>query len=318
MPLRGKGEIMTGTAVKEKVREKVREKRTRNVPAKRNSSPVEDELSSLAAQNKELEDAERAKTGGQNSFITLVQGNSGILLPDDSAYIKGVKLHDYAISSKKLRLGPTLNITILGMFKLFAEVAKKEKETDMDTTVQFWMPEDAEQVPVQGIFERPLPNGNILKPVHWVYVYLHDYPDIEDGLIAFRSVGNRVYTALAKLIKSESSICTELRFTVTKQAIKNDTYKTTNYYPKFEISGRNFKLDENRKVLPVKGGLKADEIKEIFMRSNKAQSDYASCKLVARKTNLAGLLAAPKALAALPAGRDGYQEESDDGEELSF
>jgi hypothetical protein len=285
-------------------------------PEKKRSS-AGDELSALAMQNKELEDAERAKTGGQNSFITLVQGNSGILLPDDSAYIKGVKLHDYVIASKKLRLGATLDVTILGMFKLYAETAKKEKETDMAPTVGFWMPEDAMQIPVEGIFDRPLPNGNVLKPVHWVYVYLHDHPDITDGMIAFRSTGNSVYAALEKLIKSESAICTELRFTVTKQPIKNETYKTTNYYPKFEIAGRNFKMDGNGKVIPVKGGLKVDEIKEILMRSNKVQKDYADMKLVSRKNNIQALIGSGQGRAALPAGKGGYKEEDDD-EDMNF
>jgi hypothetical protein len=184
--------------------------------AKKSGSSVEDELSVLTVQNKELEDSERAKTGGQSSFITLVQGNSGILLPDDNAYIKGVKLHDYVISSKKLRLGATLDVTILGLFKLYAE-----------------------------------------------------------------------------------------------------TYKTTNYYPKFEISGRNFKLDEDGKVIPVKGGLKADEIKEILLRSNKVQKDYADMKLVSKKNNIATLIGAPQSRAALPAGKGGYEEVEDD-EETDF
>jgi hypothetical protein len=307
---------MARTAVKEGGAKKAPAKSVS--PAKKRSSSAGDELSALAAQNKELEDSERAKTGSQNSFITLVQGNSGILLPDDSAYIKGVKLHDYVISSKKLRLGATLDVTILGMFKLYAETAKKVKETDMAPTVGFWMPEDAMQVPIQGIFDRPLPSGNVLQPVHWVYVYLHGHPDITDGMIAFRSTGNSVYTALEKLIKSESSICTELRFTVTKQAIKNETYKTTNYYPKFEIAGRNFKMDENRNVLPVKGGLKADEIKEILIRSNKVQKDYADMKLVAKKNNIAALIGSPQGKLALPAGKGAYKEDEDEDENLDF
>jgi hypothetical protein len=207
------------------------------------------------------------------------------------------------------------------MFKLYAETAKKEKENDMAPTVGFWMPDDAMQIPLQGIFDRPLPNGNVLKPVHWVYVYLHDNPDIEDGMLAFRSTGNSVYAALEKLIKSESSICTELRFTVTKQAIKNETYKTTNYYPKFEISGRNFKMDENGKVLPVKGGLKADEIKEILKRSNKVQKDYAEMKLVAKKNNIQALIGSGQGRPALAAGKGGkaaYPDDDDEDEEQNF
>jgi hypothetical protein len=269
-----------------------------------------DELSALAKSAKELEDVERAKTGSQNSFITLVQGNSGILLPDDPRYIKGVKLHDYVIASKKLRIGPTLDITVLGMFKLYEERVKKDRDNEMATTVGFWMPDDAMQVPIgKGeIFARPLPNGNILMPVHWVYVYLHDFPDIDDGLIAFRSTGNRVYTALEKLIKAESSVCTELRFTAGKQPIKNDTYGTTNYYPDFILQKeRNFVYQDDRAVL-VKGGLDKATLKELLVRSNRVKQDYADMKLVSRKNNLPALLGSGPARAAI--GANGYEDEA--------
>jgi hypothetical protein len=36
-----------------------------------------------------------------------------------------------------------------------------------------------------NIFDRELPNGNVLQPCHWVFLYLHDFPEIEGGLIAF-------------------------------------------------------------------------------------------------------------------------------------
>jgi hypothetical protein len=262
-----------------------------------------DELSALAKRAKELEDVERAKTGSQNSFITLVQGNSGVLLPDDPRHIKGVKLHDYVISAKKLRLGPVLDITVLGMFKLYEERAKKDKDNEMAATVGFWMPDDAANVPIgKGeIFARPLPSGNILMPVHWVYVYLHDFPDIDDGLIAFRSTGNRVYTALEKLIKAESSLCTELRFKVGKQPIKNDTYNTTNYYPDFILQKeRNFVCQDDR-VVPIKGGLDRATLKELLERSTQVQEDYASMKLVAKKSNLPALLGSGPARPAIAA-----------------
>ena len=88
-----------------------------------------DELSALAATAKELEDAERAKTGGNSLFITLVQGNSSILAEGDPRYIKGVKMHDYVISQNKLRLGAALDATVIGVFKLYEEKAKNERTT---------------------------------------------------------------------------------------------------------------------------------------------------------------------------------------------
>jgi len=281
---------------------------------KTTASVGSEDLSALVLANKEMEDIERAKTGSQNSFITLVKATSGIVDANDPAYIKGVKVLDYAIASKKLGLGKALDVTILGMFKLYAEVTPKEKDSDMPKTVKFWMPEDAAQYPVAGIFDRPLPNGNVLQPNHWVFVYLHAHPEIEDGLIAFRSKGNSVYAQLEKLIKAESSVCTELRFSVTNQAIRNETYKKNDYYPKFEITGHNYKLTEDNKVVKTKDSkVDAATLKEIIERSYKIQKSYQEMKMVAKQS----ALPAPNGRAALPAPKGGYVDDEDD-EAVSF
>jgi hypothetical protein len=164
-----------------------------------------DELSSLALAGKELEDEQRAQTGNQNSFITLVKSNGQVLDKNNPSFMKGVKPLDYVLANKKVNLGAKLDVTVLGMFKVYAEVkpspvnAKGQKD-EMDKTVGFWMPEQAMQFEITpgSIFDRELPNGNVLQPVHWVFVYLHDFPDIDDAIIAFRSKGNSIYTALQK------------------------------------------------------------------------------------------------------------------------
>lgn len=276
-----------------------------------------DELASLAFANKDLEDEQRALTGNQNSFITLLKANSGVLDKNNPAYIKGAKALDYAISSKKVRLGAKLNATIIGMFKLYAESTKKEKDSEMPTTVGFWMPDDAAQFPISGggIFDRELPNGNVLQPCHWVFLYLHDNPDIEDGLIAFRSKGNSIYAALQKLVKAESAVVTELRFEISHQDIYNERYKKTDYYPKFEIVGRNYKLtDDGKIVIPKDGGMDAATLKEILTRSNKVQEGYKRMKLVAKR-NVVGLLGAPQGRPALSVGKAVYGDEDDEDED---
>jgi hypothetical protein len=289
-------------------------------PARAKSAPAadDDELSALAAAGKECEDEQRAQTGSQNSFITLVKANSGVLDKNAPSFIKGVKALDFAVTSKKLRLGPKLDATILGHFKVYAEVKKKEKDSEMPTTVGFWMPEQACQFEISpgAIFDRELPNGNILQPVHWVFLYLHDFPDIEDGLLAFRSKGNKIYSDLEKLIKAESSFCTELRFAVTHQDIYNEKYKKTDYYPSFEITGRNYKYQDGR-VIRDKNGLDAETLKEILTRYKKIQEDYKAMRLVAKR-DVAALLGPPKGRAALPAGKDGEYEEDDAAEDVRF
>jgi len=278
-----------------------------------------DELAALALGNKELEDEERAKTGSRNSFITLVKANGQVLDKNNPAYMPGVKALEYVITSKKLRLGKVLDATIIGMFKIYAEVKRKEKDNEMPTTVGFWMPDDAAQFPVTpgGIFDRELPNGNVLQPVHWVFPYLHDYPEVEDGLIAFRSKGNSIYAQLEKMIKAESSVCTELRFAISHQDIYNDTYKKTDYYPKFEVTGHNYKLTEDGKVVKTKDSkLDMGELKEILSRSKKVYEDYKQMKMIAKK-NIAALTGVP-GRPALPAGKGSYENDDEGDESVNF
>jgi hypothetical protein len=259
-----------------------------------------DDLSALAGATKAYEDEERAKTGSSNSFISLAQGNTGVLKPDSSAYIKGAKMYDYVIAKHNLRLGPVLDVTVLGAFKLYTECEKKTKESDLAKTVSFWMPDDAVQVPLLpgSNFDRQLPNGNTLQVTHWLFVYLHKHPEIDDALIAFKSVGNKVYNDLMKTIKANSSLCTELRFSVSKQSIKSKNYEEAYYYPKFEISGRNYKYEDG-KVQTVKDGLDKDTLANVLRRSNELYESYKNMQMVSKK-NLAAIVgpAARKALGA--------------------
>jgi hypothetical protein len=274
-------------------------------------APAQDELSSLAAAAKGYEDVERSKTTQSNSFITLVQGNSAVLKPDSESYVKSVKLYDYVITKSKTRLGQTLDATILGMFKLYTETERKQNDSDMAKVVQFWMPEDAVQLPLLpgSNFDRQTREGNILSVTHWVFLHLHKHPEIDDAVLTFRSIGNKVYNDLAKLVAANSSLCTELRFVVTKQAIKSKNYSEAYYYPKFEIVGRNYKYAEG-KVARIAEGLDADELEDVLRRSGDLYKAYANMQMVSKKRIDAP--AAPEAKKALPGA--GYKIAEDDGD----
>jgi hypothetical protein len=268
-------------------------------------------LSELAAEVQGLENVERAKSGSNLSWITLVQGNTGILKPADPMYIKGAKMLDYVIPSKKLRLGQALDATVLAMFKLYEQRAPKRGD-GISPTVGFWLPEDAEQIPQSGIFERQLANGDLLYPTHWVFLYLHQFPEEENVLLSFRSVGNAIYKDLEKLLKAETTLWSEARLTITNQSRRNDEHKTTNYYPDFEIDGRNFSYADG-KVSPVKGGLSAKEIETVLTRSKQLQEDYAKAALVSRRNNVAALIGGASQT-ALPGAAASYEDDDEDGD----
>jgi hypothetical protein len=277
---------------------------------------VDDELSSLAQAGKELEDEQRAQTGSQNSFLTLVKANSQVLDKNNPAFMKGAKPLDYIITSKKLKLGAKLDVTVLGIFKVYAEVKKGDTDKEMPKTVAFWMPEQAMQFEIApgAIFDRELPNGNVLQPTHWVAVYLHDFPDIDDGIVAFRSKGNSYAATLQKLVKAESSACTELRFTLSSQEVYNERYKKTDYYPKFELVGRNYSFNEDGGVIPDKqSALDRETLKDILRRAKEIQESYKEMKMVSKRNVGAITGTAPRK--ALTAPKGGYEEVEEDEEE---
>jgi hypothetical protein len=273
-------------------------------------------LSSLVQAGRELESEQRASTTRQNSFLTLVKANGQVLDKNNPSFMKGVKPLDYVITSKKIKLGASVDATVLGIFKIYAEVKYGDTKDEMPKTVKFWHPVQAEQFEVAPgtIFDRELPNGNVLQPNHWVFLYLHDFPEIDDALVAFRSKGNSVCAELQKLVKAQSEACTELRFELSHQDMYNEKYKKTDYYPKFELTGRNYAVNSDGKVVINKdSGLDKDTLKEILSRAKAIQTDYKEMRMVSECSIAA--LTGPVPRKALPGPSKGYEEDEDEDED---
>lgn len=296
-----------------------------SAPAKSKSTAVAkkdefDDLSALAGAGKALEDAERAKTGSSLTWITCVQPGAGVTTKGDPAYIKGVEAGSFYIADRQLALGEKLRGTVIGMFKVYGEIKKKEKESEMAKTISFWLPEDAEQIPVEGNFERPLSNGNILVPMHWVFLEIEGHEDIVDAMLAFRSKGNSYYTAFNKLVKKSSEICAQLVVEFDTEAVPMPEYKKTYFYPVGQVVGKNFDYDsEAGKVTLIKGGASAGRVREILEKYARIQKEFADLKVVSKrnaetlKTLLPG--GGGAARKGLPAGTGagGYASEGDEG-----
>lgn len=274
-------------------------------------------LGALVAQAAQLEAGVRAQSGTSLTWITVVDPSSNILVKEDKAFIPGAKMRDFVIGSKKLVLGEEFSATVLGMFKVYAEVQPSAVKGEMSKTVGYWHPDDAEMVPLQGYFDRPLNNGHVLQPVHWVFLYLHDHPEMEGVVLSFRSTGNKVYSQIEKLVKASSTIAPELRFKIGTQGIKAEAYNRTYYYPEFKLDGQlNFKYDFEKGVLPVEGGMDQAELETVLTRYADLQKAFKAGLVVARRDGgmVSKLLPGAPAQAALPAADDAGTE----GEEVRF
>ena len=288
---------------------------TKKAPAKVQAGvPADsDGLNGLIAQAAQAEAVLRAESGSNLQWIKILDPSSNELVPEDAAYIKGAKARDLVISSSKTRLGPNVDATIIGMFKVFAEVEKPAVQGDMPKTVGYWHPSDAMQIPLEGNFDRPLANGHVLQPVHWVFLYLHDHPEIEGVVLSFRSTGNKYFNELEKLVKANSHIVPELRFNVTTQAVKNEKYNRTYYYPKFELQDqRNCAYSAEEGLRSVKDGLDKDTLKEVLQRYGELYKAFSEFTLVSRRQNIS------QSIPGLPSKTAAEIKDDDDGEEVRF
>lgn len=284
------------------------------VKATKNELADKDDFMSGVLAAAQAEQNIRAESGSNLLWISgPLSADSEMCNEDSEAYIKGAKKNSYVIANKQLNLGTKFRAIVIGMFKVFAEQTVPNNQSEMSKTVSYWLPEDAMQIPLEGNFDRPLSNGNVLKPVHWVFLYLPDHPELEGVILSFRSTGNKFYTDLEKVVKAQSKICPELMFDVSSQALKNEKYNKTYYYPKFELQEqRNFSLTENG-IKSIKDGLDKEELRTVLERYSELYDAFTKQKtVVSKKTNIAGYLMGSSAPA-----EEAITDDSD-GEPIKF
>jgi hypothetical protein len=285
-------------------------------------------LDALAAEALELEAKERDQFQvSRMTYVSIVGRMSQATMKSKEGYIPGAKIGDIVTSTKEI-LGESALVTVLGIFKVYGQFEPdtadpKTKKRTQGALKRYVMPDEAAQA--RGLAERAglfadnfnvtLPNGHILRPMHWVYMYLHDLPEITNAVLTLRSTGNKVAAEVAKLIQqSGAAHSAELRFTLTHQEESNEQGEW--YSPLFVPEDqRNMKVQDG-KFAAVKGGLSKEEIVKIVRLSTEQRRAYNGCKLITRSDVLSLFEKGPRP-AALPAGRAAYTEDGED-EAVSF
>lgn len=230
------------------------------------------------------EAAHRASEGSALTWITLIGAGSKVLVEKDAAYIEGAMPNTFVITSKKILLGKKFKATVLGIFKVYAEMTVPPQGSgDMAKTVGYWHPDDAEQVPLEGNFKRPLPNGNNLEVQHWALLYLPDHPELEGVVLSFKGAGNQYAKKLSKLIKDNSTVSPELMVEFSVEQVENKNYKKYFSYPVAEIAGKNFEFDGTNVTFK---GMKEKEAEVVIDRWADVQEAYDKGSMVARHAAL--------------------------------
>jgi hypothetical protein len=281
------------------------------------------DLDTLASEALGLEQKEREQFNVSNvTYVSIVGRMSQATMKSKSGYIPGASIGDIVTSTKEV-LGQEVTVTVLGIFKLYGEfeadtVDPKTKKKIQGALKRYVMPNDAMQI--KGIakevglecdnFNISLPNGHSLRPMHWVYLYLHDRPDITNAIFSLRSTGNKVAFELAKMIQQSGvSHSVELRFTLTHREESNEQGEW--YAADFiQLSQRNCTVRDG-KFDTIRGGLTRQELADVLKLSNEQRKAYNDGAMVS-SIDVKSLFGTGNAYKALPAGKDGYKDDDDE------
>ena len=254
----------------------------------KNEEMNELELEALLKQAETLQKQSQEEEGVQATYLLLAKsGSKALKKSEKDLYIQDLKVGDIYIQKTKKNLGDTVRVVPLAFISLYNEKDGTGKDAKFYGT---WSKQDALQFPpCDGVaFNRQLPNGHILVPVNWVCVYLPDFPEIENAVVAFKSTGIRIWRDWRKDAQENSTACATLVYNLCEEVYGNDDYDWTDFSFKLEGS-----LLESDKLTALKTLKKSNEIQEAVQSNTFAPKHTvtsAEVKAIESKAN-------PKALA---------------------
>ena len=250
------------------------QKAVSEVEGKEVAEVSDEELASLMEEGKKHQDAENAGDGVKADYILLAKsGTKALKKSQADLYIEGLKVGDFFLQKEKKVLGEKLRVVPLAFITLYQEKADDSKDADF---FGVWNKEQAESYPlVDGsYYDRQLPNGHILQPVNWVMVEVLGHPEIENGVIAYKKTGSRIWRKWKEDAKPRSATSATLIYEISEMEVSNTDNSWTDI--KFEYAGS---LLETDKAMAVKCLKKSNAIRESYEKhtfiSNHAETQSA-------------------------------------------
>ncbi len=251
------------------------QKAVSEVEGKEVAEVSDEELASLMEEGKKHQDAENAGDGVKADYILLAKsGTKALKKSQADLYIEGLKIGDFFLQKEKKVLGEKLRVVPLAFITLYQEKADDSKDADF---FGVWNKEQAESYPlVDGsYYDRQLPNGHILQPVNWVMVEVLGHPEIENGVIAYKKTGSRIWRKWKEDAKPRSATSATLIYEISEMEVSNTDNSWTDI--KFEYAGS---LLETDKAMAVKCLKKSNAIRESYEKhtfiSNHAETQTAT------------------------------------------
>ena len=196
----------------------------------------DDEIASLMEQNKKLQAKENEGDGVKADYLILAKsGTKALSKLNEDLYVEGLKQGDIFIQKDKKILGDKVKVIPLAFATLY-----NEKDSDSNDAKFFgvWSKEQASALPFAdgSDFNHVIPqNGHVLVPVNWVLVDVLGHPEIENGVVAFKKTGSRIFRDWKDDAKKRSGSSASLVYELSEAIYQNKDFKWTDF--KFEFAG---------------------------------------------------------------------------------
>ena len=219
----------------------------------------DEQLAELVKQNSKLQEKESEGEGVKADYILLAKaGTKALKRTEKDLYIEGLAVGDIFIQKEKLNLGARLKVVPLAFITIYNE---RESADQNAKFFGVWNKEQAVSFPLAegSYFNRQLPNGHILVPVNWVMVNVIGHREIENGVIAFKSTGSRIWKKWKEDAKERSGSSATLVYEIFEESYKNDNYDWTDFG--FKFVENLLETDKNEAVFCLK---KSNAIREAY------------------------------------------------------
>ena len=220
------------------------------------------ELTELLALSRKLQEKENAGESVKADYLILAKtGTKALQRSQKDLYIQGLQIGDIFLQKDKKILGAEVKVVPLAFLTFYQEKESKAKDAKF---FGMWNKEQAVTFPLadDSYFNRQLPNGHILVPVHWVCVTVIGHHEIENAVIAFKSTGARIWKKFKDDAKSRSGSSATLVYLLKEGLYNNDEYEWTDF--DFQYVENLLETDKEEAVYCLK---KSNAIREAYKKA---------------------------------------------------
>ena len=206
----------------------------------------------------------------------------------------------FCVPSSKMNLGLEFHYTVMGIFSVYEEKVKP-KAKEIPPIVGYWMPSQAQQIPIAegSYFDREFVakdgETHILSPVFWVFGLIKDHEELGLHNMVFRSTASGNAKALQKILAATEGMSCQQVVKVKSEKVEFKNYNNVSFRPVFEATDRlNFQLKGS--TLVPKEWTKA-EIGEYAKMYSSLQSSYSERKMISNRDITKSVAALPETTA---------------------